>query len=387
MAARSTTAKKTAAASKKTTSKSATEGGASKKAPVKKANAKKTIAKAPVKKSPAARSPPTKKATTKTTAKAAAPATKAKAAPAKPKKSPFPPKFLEPSRKRRCGPSGPPTPARPSRCRPRPTRWSPTSSRATSSSTRSRARATRSTSSASATSPCRRQARPRSRRSTTRCAKFDDGTYGICEVSGEPIPRGAARGDPVGPRARRVQGRRARPSLSRWPPTSAPRHRGRPARLGLVLASPAVVVVVDQLTKSWAVDRARPTGPIHVGRDAAVQPGPQHRRRVQPRPGGPRAVASSVLAVVVVVVAGLSSAATGPTPAGRGRARRWSLGGALGNLARPRLPRRRRVPARPRWSTSSTCSGGRCSTSPTRASWSARSCCCVIAARVRPPDR
>jgi RNA polymerase-binding transcription factor DksA len=96
MAARSTTAQKTAAASKKTTSKSATGGSASKKAPVKKANAKKTIAKAPVKKSPAAKKiPPTKKATTKTTAKAAAPATKAKAAPAKPKKSPFPPKFLE----------------------------------------------------------------------------------------------------------------------------------------------------------------------------------------------------------------------------------------------------------------------------------------------------
>ena len=29
--------------------------------------------------------------------------------------------------------------------------------------------------------------------------KFDDGTYGICEVSGTADPQGAPEGDPVGP--------------------------------------------------------------------------------------------------------------------------------------------------------------------------------------------
>ena len=38
-------------------------------------------------------------------------------------------------------------------------------------------------------------------------AKFADGTYGICEVSGEPIPKERLKGDPVGPGAGRVQDR------------------------------------------------------------------------------------------------------------------------------------------------------------------------------------
>jgi RNA polymerase-binding transcription factor DksA len=103
MAARSTTAKKAAAGTRKSTTTKAGRASASgKKAPVKKANAKKTPAKTPARanaKSPAKKAP-TKPAAKKAagrsaaTAPARSPAKKAAPAPAKPKKSPFPAKFL-----------------------------------------------------------------------------------------------------------------------------------------------------------------------------------------------------------------------------------------------------------------------------------------------------
>jgi RNA polymerase-binding transcription factor DksA len=103
MAARSTTAKKAAAGSTKTTTKSSARSSstATKKARVKKATAKKTAAKAPAK-SVAKKAPAKKTVSAKPAAKNAAPAkavppkakAPAKAVAPKPRKSPFPPKFL-----------------------------------------------------------------------------------------------------------------------------------------------------------------------------------------------------------------------------------------------------------------------------------------------------
>ena len=135
----------------------------------------------------------------------------------------------------------------------------------------------------------RARARPRPQRPGPRSgrgdrpalAKLVAGTYGICEVSGRPIPRGAARGDPAGARARRVQGRRLRSALSaRRRPSALRRYRlaGGGRRSAVVVARPAHQVV--------GARRPSTTGTDRPGLDAAAPPRVQHRRRVQPRRGG-----------------------------------------------------------------------------------------------------
>ena len=129
----------------------------------------------------------------------------------------------------------------------------------------------------------------RSTRSTTRSAKFDAGTYGICEISGDRS-RGAPRGHPVGARARGVQGRAGSADAERAPSAPVTRTLVRPSvRPGtVVLIAAAAWSIVDQLTKSWAVhtldDRHRPRG---RGRSQFAL-GAQHRRGVQPRRGAAR---------------------------------------------------------------------------------------------------
>ena len=119
-------------------------------------------------------------------------------------------------------------------------------------------------------------------------ARIEDGTYGFSVVSGRPIPKERLRGHPVGHRAGRGEGRRARHSpvsaAARAPVT---RRASRcTAVIGAVAAArrrrrPAHQAVGGQ--------RAR-RRPRHRRRlDAAVQPHVQQRHGLQPGPR-PRAV-------------------------------------------------------------------------------------------------
>jgi RNA polymerase-binding transcription factor DksA len=210
MATRTTTAKKTAAAGgKKTTAKAATRpSSATKKAPVKKAtpkkttakatnakttNAKTTNAKAPVKKTPAAKkTAPAKKAPAKTAGKAATAAkTKAtppKPVPTKPKKSPFPAKFLQQQEEalraeratytRQADTLRAEADALVADFEPGDVQFDEESGEGdTLNIERERDLALSA------------QARQAVEEIDHALAKFADGTYGLCEVSGEPIPK------------------------------------------------------------------------------------------------------------------------------------------------------------------------------------------------------
>ena len=101
--------------------------------------------------------------------------------------------------------------------------------------------------------------------------RIANGTYGYSTLSGQPIPASAwrrSRGPPCWSRRRSAGSAVDDASVG---PASV-------ARGPLVIA--AVVVLVDQLTKHWAVERARrrPRGPRR--RVAAAQPGVQHRHGV-----------------------------------------------------------------------------------------------------------
>ena len=234
---------------------------AAKKAPAKKAGAKQVGRQASAKKAAAPKKATAKKAPAK---KAAEAAPKKAARPRRPRRRPLrprrPPRRRRPRRPRprrrspaRSTPSSstrssssarrgaaPAHPRRRHASRPRPFAWPRAATRATSSSTRSRARATRSRSSGSATSPCRPSSGGRSRRSTGRWLKIDDGHLRHLRGLRHGHPQGAPEGDPVGPRAGRVQGRRLRPSLSsrtssRW---RTPRRRSRCAGRVRVPARP-----------------------------------------------------------------------------------------------------------------------------------------------------
>ena len=98
--------------------------------------------------------------------------------------------------------------------------------------------------------------------------RIKDGTYGFSVGVRQGHPEGAAAGHPVGDRAGRGEGRRARHS----PVSASPRPVTDAVRVVaahgcITVAVAAVVVVVDQLTKAWAVERPRR---------------PRHRRRLDP---------------------------------------------------------------------------------------------------------
>ena len=81
--------------------------------------------------------------------------------------------------------------------------------------------------------------------------RMADGTYGYSIVSGTPDPPRAPRGDPVGHRARRGEGRRDRPPLgAAWRDRHAMTRRSAPCAARCAIAG--IVVLVDQLTKQWA---------------------------------------------------------------------------------------------------------------------------------------
>ncbi len=190
MAARSTTAKKVAAGSKKTASstKTASRSAAAQKKTVKKTSVTKTTTppkKATAKKAPATKAAPVK-AASKATTKKAAPA--AKAAPAKPKKSPFPAKFLTQQEKalraerktytRQADSLRAEADALVADFEPGDVQFDEESGEGdTLNIERERDLALSA------------QARQQVEEIDHALGKFADGTYGVCEVSGEPIPK------------------------------------------------------------------------------------------------------------------------------------------------------------------------------------------------------
>ena len=200
--------------------------------------------------------------------------------------------------------------------------------------------------------------------------RIADGTYGYSTAVGPADPARAPRGDPVGHRARRGEGRRdRRPSMTTSRSGSA---STTGASLPTPLAIAAVVVLVDQLTKHWALERLGDGTHRHVvwtlrfnltfnsGHGVLVAVTGSGRSF----PCSPSAWSSSLLdldsggrtsPVVYAVAVGLV------------------IGGAVGNVLDRAVPRRR-VACAGGSSTSSTCSGGRSSTSPTSASSSAPCC-------------
>ena len=201
--------------------------------------------------------------------------------------------------------------------------------------------------------------------------RIADGTYGYSIVSGSADPARAPGGDPVGDRCwsrRRSAGSAVddRPDATGAPRPVAPRPRRCRDRGSRRRSS----------TSSPSTGRVSALGDGHDGArrlDAAVQPRVQQRDGVLARARA-RAVRSASSPLVVIVVLLVVARAFGrvrwftPSPSG------WSIGGAIGNL----LDRLFRGDGwlRGRWSTSSTCSGGRSSTSPTWRSRSAACCCC-----------
>ena len=93
-----------------------------------------------------------------------------------------------------------------------------------------------------ATSPCRRRPAKRSPTSTRHSSDSTKGTYGYSEASGAPDPPRASRGDSVGDRARRGEGRRDRAAMTR---------STRAVRGSVLIA--LLIVALDQLTKAWAL--------------------------------------------------------------------------------------------------------------------------------------
>ena len=170
-------------------------------------------------------------------------------------------------------------------------------------------------------------------------ARIAEGTYGYSVDLRPADPEGAPEGDPVGHRAGRGEGRRDRhaagePAPGR--PRSAP-HRG----CAWVIA--AVVVLRRPADQAVGRQRARrrPRGPRR--RLAALQPDVQQRHGVQPgprpgpvhrrrRPGRDRRPAR--------LAAARRLDARGRWPSAS------SSAGRIGNVARPPVPRRRRLPRR-----------------------------------------
>ena len=143
----------------------------------------------------------------------------------------------------------------------------------------------------------------------------------------------------------------------------------RRARCGWSLAVAAAVVVVDQLTKEWALDALADT-PIDVIWTLRFNLAFNKGMAFSQGSGLGPIIGVVALCVIVglLVSVGRSSSRLYPVAVG------LITGGAVGNL----LDRLFRVPGwlEARSSTSSTCSGGRSSTWPTSASRSVARCCC-----------
>ena len=202
--------------------------------------------------------------------------------------------------------------------------------------------------------------------------RIDEGTYGLSVISGRPIPkerlRAHARGRPSWSRRRSAASVPAAERARERRPVAA--RRGRLARglLGVTVAVAVLVVVLDQLTKWWALERLV-DGDIDVVWTLrfrlAFNSGMAFS---QGRGLGPVIGALGLVVVVVLVVSARKGTSTlGAVAVG------LVIGGAAGNLARPPLPRPTTGSSRAGWSTSSTSSGGPCSTWPTWPSWSAAS--------------
>ena len=198
--------------------------------------------------------------------------------------------------------------------------------------------------------------------------RMADGTYGYSRRVRPADPARAPRGDPVGDGARRGEGRRDRPPLMtpiRVDERSSARSPARAAG-----RSPPSWSLVDQLTKQWALERARRRHTIDVvwtlrfnlafNTGMAFSQG--DRARARSSASSPCSSSSACWCRSAGRPAGCYPLAVG-----------LIIGGAVGNLARPAVPRRRAGSAAAS-STSSTCSGGRSSTSPTSPSRSAARC-------------
>ena len=208
--------------------------------------------------------------------------------------------------------------------------------------------------------------------------RLTDGTLRLLGRVRPADPAGAPRGDPVGDRARRGEGRRDRPSMTDDAEAEALDHAtdsadlGRRPHDGCGPALTAVIVAggarLDQLTKHWAVNDLVDGPPHRRHLDAAVEPHVQQRHGLLAgvRASG-RSSASSRSSWWSCWLARSSRNLTS-----RGHA----VAAGLVDRRRARQPRRppvprRRLAARRRWSTSSTSSGSRSSTSPTWRSTSA----------------
>ena len=157
----------------------------------------------------------------------------------------------------------------------------------------------------------------------------------------------------------------------RTAPLTARTHRPRGRAAVDRRVAVAAIVAIDQLTKSWAVSRARRRPARHHRRlrrsSSSSRNGGSAFSRFQGIHAGPRGRSRSS-----IVGAHRARGAQRDRSAGCSIGLTLVLGGALGNLVRPDLPRRRASCAATS-STSSRSAGSRCSTSPTRASRSARS--------------
>ena len=156
-----------------------------------------------------------------------------------------------------------------------------------------------------------------------------------------------------------------------------PPSRALRPRWGLIAAVAALVVALDQLTKTWA-RRALADGPIDLVRTLQPAPDVQLRHRVLDRRGPRRAHR------LARPRRGRRRCCARVAPLAAARCRRSALG--LVARRRPRQPRSTGCSAPATTassagtsSTSSTCSGGRCSTSPTSPS-------CVGAVLLRRPS-
>ena len=136
-----------------------------------------------------------------------------------------------------------------------------------------------------------------------------------------------------------------------------------------VIGAIAAIVAIDQLTKVWAV-AALSDGPKHVIGDTVEFELTRNGGSAFSRFQGMTPILAVGAIVVTIVLARVLRRTTD----------RWLvvaltlvLGGALGNLV-DRFFRGRRASCAATSSTSSRSGGGRCSTSPTRASRSARCC-------------
>ena len=102
-----------------------------------------------------------------------------------------------------------------------------------------------------------------------------------------------------------------------------------PARLAVAVGVVAAVVLADQLTKWWAVDRLA-SGPVHVRLAPRLRPCPTTPVRPSASSRGPPA---SIVVVAVALVAVLLVLVWRAPTLGRAAILGLILGGALGNLA------------------------------------------------------